>query len=117
MAGKIQKDIPDNWREQKSVRPDHRVINSGPRPFPGNSVSEAPRANVDGPDVQQRSKPALPINRPVVPPNTAKDSVLGEHVQGPVSQRHGERRTINKGKVYDGTVHHSNREADPEIEI
>lgn len=85
--------------------------------FPGNSVSEAPEIAHDNPTTQQRGKQSQAMRRPVVPANTAKDSVLGEHVQGPVSQRHGDRNTKTRGGVYDGTVFHSNRAPDPEIEI
>lgn len=85
--------------------------------FPGNSVSEAPEVPHDDPSTQLRGKPQAVFRRPVVPANTAKDSVLGEHVQGPVSQRYGERQTKARGGVYDGTVYHSNRAPDPEIEI
>ena len=85
--------------------------------FPGNSVSEAPEVDHDDPDTQLRSKQAAAFRRPVVPANTAKDSVLGEHVQGPVSQRHGNRQTKNRGQAYDANVFHSHRQADPEIEI
>lgn len=85
--------------------------------FPGNSVSEAPETGVDNPHEQSRAKQVAAIRRPIVPANTAKDSVLGEHVQGPVSQRHGDRKTKNRGGVYDGTVFHSHRQADPEVEI
>src|SRR5436189_3801055 len=84
--------------------------------FPGNSVSEAPEVMHDDPNVQQRSKPSKVLRRPVVPANTAKDSILGEHVQGPVSQRYGDRITKTRGGVYDGTLYHSNRAPDPEIE-
>lgn len=83
----------------------------------GNSVSEAPEVDHDDPHTQLRSKQAKAFRRPVVPANTAKDSILGEHVQGPVSQRHGDRSTKVRGGVYDGTVMHSNRPPDPEIEI
>jgi hypothetical protein len=85
--------------------------------FPGNSVSEAPEVKHDDPTVQLRSKQPENFRRPVVPANTAKDSILGEHVQGPVSQRHGMRQTKNRGAVYSGTVFHSDRSRDPEIEI
>lgn len=85
--------------------------------FSGNSVSEAPETEHDDPSTQLRGKQASAYKRPVVPANTAKDSVLGEHVQGPVSQRHGNRQTKNRGMAYSGTVFHSHRPADPEIEI
>lgn len=161
MAGRIQNPIPEKWRHQDHLKPNHRArevrfqtphrkdpdqstigfgIAGGPNMsgdgdggngveshlpttirrspiFPGNSVSEAHEVDVDNPHIQSRSKPTSAIRRPVVPANTAKDSVLGEHVQGPVSQRYGDRKTKNRGGVYDGTVFHSDRAPDPEIEI
>lgn len=154
MAGRIQDPIPEKWRNQDHMKPNHRVrevrmptphrvdadqstlgfgISSGSGGgkngdglpttirrapvFPGNSVSEAPEVSHDGPTTQLRSKQASAFRRPVVPPNTAKDSILGEHVQGPVSQRHGNRGTKQRGTAYDATVFHSDRARDPEIEI
>lgn len=85
--------------------------------FQGNSVSEAPEINHDDPSKQLRSKQQATFRRPIVPANTAKDSILGEHVQGPISQRHADRSTKSRGGIYDGSVFHSHRPADPEIEI
>jgi hypothetical protein len=85
--------------------------------FPGNSVSEAPEKPHDDPSTPLRGKQQAAFKRPIVPANTAKDSVLGEHVQGPVSQRYNDRQTKTRGGVYNGTLMHSNRPADPEIEI
>lgn len=164
MSGRIQKPVPEKWRNQDHIKPNHRIrevkmpaptradpdqstigfgigsgasgggsVGDGPngdsdngklpttiRRAPiigGNSVSEAPEVAHDDPKTQLRSKQHGAYRRPVVPANTAKDSILGEHVQGPVSQRHGDRRTQMRGTAYDGAVYHSHRQADPEIEI
>lgn len=136
MSGKIQEIAPEKNRNQDFKKPLHRLrevgasrvdgspfglggtVSSGSHGiFPGNSVSEAPEGPVDNPREPLRGKQPHAFNRPVVPANTAKDSVLGEHVQGAVSQRHDDRKTKNRGMTYDSTVCHSNRQAQPEIEI